>query len=85
MTREPVTIDADTGKPDPSPLVKQIPLSTLRDVRREMADVYRRAKRGEIDPSDAGRFAYILTGIGKLIEVEQVEQRLVELERKLLK
>lgn len=33
----------------------------------------------------AGRLAYVLTGIGKLIEVEQIEFRLLELERKLLK
>jgi hypothetical protein len=32
-----------------------------------------------------GRLAYVLTGIGKLIEVELIEQRLAELERKLLK
>lgn len=86
MTREkhpPVTIDATTGKPDPTP--PKIKLSNIEDVRREMATIYREARTGKVDISDAGRLAYILTGIGKLIEVEQVEQRLMELERRLLK
>lgn len=50
-----------------------------------MATIYREARAGTIDISDAGRLAYVLTGIGKLIEVELIEQRLTELERKLLK
>lgn len=40
---------------------------------------------GAIDISDAGRLAYVLTGIGKLIEAELIETRLAQLERKLLK
>jgi len=81
--KTPVTIDASTGKPDPTPV--KIKLSSIEDVRREMATIYREARAGITDISDAGRLAYILTGIGKLIEVEQVEKRLNELERKLLK
>ena len=80
MTREPVTIDGGTGTLDPSPCPKQIPLASLKDVRREMADVYRRARRGAIDTSEAGRLAYILTGIGKLIEAEDIENRITRLE-----
>lgn len=86
MTKEKhssVTIDATTGKPDPTP--PKIKLSNIEDVRREMATIYREARAGKIDISDAGRLAYVLTGIGKLIEVEQIEFRLLELERKLLK
>lgn len=85
-TREkhsPATIDATTGAPDPTP--PKIKLNSLGDVRREMATIYREARAGKIDISDAGRLAYVLTGIGKLIEVEQIEQRLNQLERKLLK
>ncbi|ODT82168.1 MAG: hypothetical protein ABS69_05330 [Nitrosomonadales bacterium SCN 54-20] len=60
-------------------------LSALEDVRREMARVYREARGGQIDSSEAGRLAYILTGIGKLIEVTEIEKRLSQMERKLLK
>jgi hypothetical protein len=79
----PLTIDATTGAPDPtSPKIK---LNSIGDVRREMGTIYREARAGKLDISDAGRLAYVLTGIGKLIEVELIEQRLAELERKLLK
>lgn len=79
----PLTIDATTGEPDPTP--PKIKLNSIGDVRREMATIYREARAGKLDISDAGRFAYVLTGIGKLIEVELIEGRLTELERKLLK
>ncbi len=89
MTRakhRPLTIDATTGAPDPTPpKPPKIKLNSIGDVRREMGTIYREARAGKLDISDAGRLAYVLTGIGKLIEVELIEQRLAELERKLLK
>ena len=81
--QSPVTIDGGTGSPIPTP--PKIKLNTIDDVRREMAAVYREARDGTLDISNAGRLAYVLTGIGKLIEIEQVEKRLDDLERKLLK
>lgn len=78
-----VTIDATTGKPDPTP--PKIKLNSIEDVRREMATIYREARAGKLDICDAGRLAYVLTGIGKLIEVEVIEKRLIDLERKMLK
>lgn len=80
---QPVTIDATSGTATPTP--RKIKLNTLEDVRREMAAVYREARGGRIDTSEAGRLAYILTNIGKLIEATEIEQRLLQLERKLLK
>lgn len=81
MTREKwssMTIDGVTGKPDPTP--PKIKLSSLEDVRREMATIYREARSGKIEIGDAGRLAYVLTGIGKLIEVESIERRITALE-----
>lgn len=81
MSREkhpPVTIDGATGKPDPTP--PKIKLNSLEDVRREMATIYREARAGKLDISDAGKLAYVLTGIGKLIEVEAIERRITALE-----
>lgn len=84
MTREkhsPLTIDATTGALDPPPpAIAKIKLNSLGDVRREMATIYREARAGKLDISDAGRFAYVLTGIGKLIEVEVIESRIAALE-----
>ncbi|MBK7424251.1 MAG: hypothetical protein IPJ48_14870 [Propionivibrio sp.] len=84
MSREkhpPVTIDAAAGKPDPTP--PKIKLSNIEDVRSKMAKIYE-ARSGKLDISDAGRLAYVLTGIGKPIEVEVIEKRLIDLERKML-
>lgn len=86
MRREkhsPVTIEGRTGKPDPTP--PKIKLSSIEDVRREMATIYREARAGTMDVTDVGKLAYVLAGIGKLIEVEQIEKRLFDLERKMLK
>jgi len=76
--RSRVTIDATTGKPDPTP--PKIKLNSMEDVRREMATIYREARNGKLDISDAGRLAYVLTGIGKIIEVEVIERRITHLE-----
>ena len=80
---QPVTIDATSGTCTPTP--PKIKLNSLEDVRREMASVYREARGGRMDTSEAGRLAYILTGIGKLIEATDIERRLVQMERKFLK
>jgi hypothetical protein len=80
---QPVTIDGESGRCTPTP--PKIKLNALEDVRREMASVYREARAGRMDTGEAGRLAYILTGIGKLIEATDIERRLVQMERKFLK
>jgi hypothetical protein len=79
----PVIIDATSGACTPTP--PKIKLNSLDDVRREMASVYREARGGRMDASEAGRLTYILIGIGKLIEVTDIERRLVQMEREVLK
>lgn len=79
----PVTIDGKSGACTPTPAKTK--LNALDDVRREMANVYREARGGIIDTSEAGRLAYILSGIGKLIEATDIEKRLKQMERKFLK
>ncbi len=66
------------------PIPPKIKLSSIDDCRLEMARVYRQAKARQIDSSEASRLVFILAQIGRLIEVGLLEQRLTELERKLL-
>ena len=47
-----------------------------------MARVYRDARTARIDTQDTSRFVYILSQIGKLIELSDIEIRLELLERK---
>lgn len=79
----PVTIDATSGARTPTP--PKIKLNRLEDIRLEMAKVYRDARGGRMDASEAGRLAYILVGIGKLIEATDIERRIVQMERRFLK
>lgn len=61
--------------------IPQIKLATIEDCRREMARVYRDARTTRIDSQDASRFVYILSQIGKLIELSEFEKRIEILER----
>lgn len=81
--KKPETIDAKTGKPEDSPPVKpprRIDLSGLRDVRLEMADLYRRMDAGEIDSGEANRRVWHLERIGNILVVSELERRIQELE-----
>lgn len=55
-------------------------LNSLKSIRRELADVYRLARKGELELSDACKFGYLLSTLGKLSEAELLEDRLVRLE-----
>lgn len=76
--KRPETIDAKTGTPDPAP--RRIDLSTLRDVRLELAAVYRKMDIGAIESQDGTRRAYVLKTIHDVIVSAELEKRIEELE-----
>lgn len=45
--------------------------------------MYREARRGETSVQEAGRLAFILSLIGKLIEGADLEQHIAEVERRM--
>ena len=63
-----------------APRPSRVHLSTLSDVRREAAALYRAAKGGVIDTQDAARLGSLLALLVRVLEVERVEHRLGELE-----
>jgi hypothetical protein len=65
------------GKPNVGRLHK------LSSVRQEMARLYREARRGKGTVADAGRLAYILSLIARIIEGSDLERRLETLEKKM--
>lgn len=79
--KEPQTIDGATGKPDPTP-PRRIDLSSLRDVRVELAALYRRIDSGEIESQDGSRRAYVLRTIADIIALAELERRIEELEER---
>lgn len=60
----------------------KIRLSTLEDVRLEMAKVYRDARQNRLDSQDASRLVYMLTQIAKMHETTELVKRLEALEGK---
>jgi hypothetical protein len=78
--RNAETIDAATGKPDPTP--RRIDLSTLRDIRLEMAAVYRRMNSGEIETAEGTKLVYVLRQIGDIIEMADIERRIEAIEER---
>lgn len=77
-TKQPVILEGQVLQALPTP---QIKLATIEDCRREMARVYRDARTNRIDSQDASRFVYILSQIGKLIELTDIEKRIDLLEK----
>lgn len=73
------TIDGETGKPDSTP--RRIDLSTLRDVRLEMAAVYRKVDAGSLKSQDGSRRVYMLRQIADVIINTELEQRVAQLEQ----
>ena len=56
------------------------PLKTAIDCRRELARVYRQARRGEISTQDMGRFANLLQVMVGVIRDTDIESKVAELE-----
>jgi hypothetical protein len=78
MTEEP---RQSLTPPPPPPKVG--PLTTISRVRAELARVYRDARQGTIETSDATRLAFILVSLGRLIEQSDLEARMNAVERAL--
>lgn len=79
--RQPETIDGKTGKPDkPNKAQRRIDLSSLRDVRLELAYLYRKMDSGEIKSQDGTRRAFVLKTLHDVIVSAELERRLEALE-----
>ena len=72
------TIDNSTGMLDPHP--RRIDLSNLRDIRLELAAVYRLMDSGSIPSQEGTRRAYILKILHEVLVSAELERRIIELE-----
>jgi hypothetical protein len=55
-------------------------LDTARDVRKELARLYRSGRRGDLPASDCSRLASVLGLVLKSLEVHELEERVTRLE-----
>ena len=81
------TLEADsiTAGVDALPPRKQryrLKLNTLSDVKREMTKVYKESRSGIIEIVDASKLVWMLSAVGKIIEVSDLEKRVEALESK---
>lgn len=58
-------------------------LATLHKVRLEMTKLYREARQGKLESSEATRLVFILQNIAKLIESSDLSTQIAELEERL--
>ena len=72
------TIDGATGKVVPTS--RRIDLSSLRDVRLELAAVYRLMDSGGIPSQEGTRRTYVLKALHDIIVSAELERRIIELE-----
>lgn len=77
---KPETFDGETGMPAPTP--RRIDLSSLRDIRLELAAVYRKMDANEIESQEGTRRAYVLKTIHDVIVSAELERRIAELEER---
>lgn len=73
-----VTVASKSRKREPTP--SRIDLRTTDDIRLEMARVYREMRNNVIDAQQGTRLVYVLSAIGKLIEIHEIEKRIELLE-----
>ena len=80
--RRPETIDGATLALLPTPRRRRAQLDKLEGVRVEMSRVYRDMETGQRDSQDGSRLVYVLTQIAKVLELTEIERRLITLESK---
>ena len=65
---------------DSHPTPHRIDLKVIDDIRLEMARVYRDMRSQRIPTTDGTRLVYVLSQIGKMVELYEIEKRIGELE-----
>ncbi len=58
------------------------PHNSMRRVRGELARVYRDARTRRLDPADATKLTYMLGTLARILEGDQLEQRVAALEER---
>ena len=75
------TIDGLTGKLIPLPSrARVLRLATVKEVRLELARLYREARAGKVAAADAAKFAFLLDRIRVCIIEHELEARVKLLE-----
>ena len=90
MSDETVTVAEQTPRKRGPPKVTLLPalpgrqprLANLEGVRVEMSRIYLEMKSGRRDSQEGSRLVYVLTQIAKVLDLTEIEQRLISLEER---
>lgn len=83
MAKEDLTVTIDEQELLTEPTPREIHLKSIDHIRLEMGRVYRDMRLGRVASSDGTRLVYVLSQIGKMIELYEIVKRIEKLEEKL--
>jgi hypothetical protein len=72
IVADPISVPSESGR---------IRLGNIKDVRYEIAKVYREARSGLIPTQEATRLVYMLISLGNMIKDTEFEERIIKLEK----
>ncbi|MBA2483581.1 MAG: hypothetical protein H0V39_04005 [Nitrosomonas sp.] len=72
IVADPIPPASDSGR---------IRLGNIKDVRYEIAKVYREARTGLIPTQEATRLVYMLISLGNMIKDTELEERIIKMEK----
>ncbi|MBF3536957.1 hypothetical protein [Burkholderia pseudomallei] len=81
-TRKALQVVDSSESGEPRRRKRKVRLANAKDVRRELAAVYRAHVNGELDLTTAKGRAYILDMMRAAIEIDELEQKLELLEQR---
>jgi hypothetical protein len=90
IQHEPQTFDAQTGLPEPAPVVgkgkngRRIRLANARCLRQEMAYLYRLVDRGEMESGEMNKRIWALGEMLKAYVVQDLARDVAELQQQRL-
>lgn len=74
--------DKKKSTPLPGNKYARAKLSTVSDVSKELAKLYREARSGRIDVADASKLSNILSILSRMLTDSELEARVEELEKR---
>jgi hypothetical protein len=86
MSNHRVYSDLELSPPPSAKSIRVGPLTSIPDVRDELARLYRAARKhagNDLDAGVATKLAYLLQCIGRSLEGSELEKRIQELERQI--
>jgi hypothetical protein len=77
-----LTLAGSDNTPSPGSMRYRVKLTTIGEARREIGKLYKLCRSGRMSTQEGTRLVYMLQVLGKMIESESFEQRLVALEER---